>query len=168
MPELQRRQARQRTESEHGGPRQPICARHDHELLALGLESGALQPGALDGIAAGQPLLDAGLGDEPQLAGRRAVRGSADGIEEKVHGRVPVHEGGSEAPVYWSGLFAVRLTMPGLLCCYPHSAFPAITCRRRMKSSRDTSLVTDTVSVEAGLLLASLTLLPLRRCGAPG
>jgi hypothetical protein len=37
-----------------------------------------------------------------------------------------------------------------------------------MKSSRDTSLVTDTVSVEAGLLLASLTLLPLRRCGAPG
>jgi len=37
-----------------------------------------------------------------------------------------------------------------------------------MKSSRDTSLVTHTAYVVAGLLLASLTLLPLRRCGAPG
>jgi hypothetical protein len=36
-----------------------------------------------------------------------------------------------------------------------------------MKSSFDTSLISDTVTVLAGLLLASLGLLPLRRCGAP-
>ena len=37
-----------------------------------------------------------------------------------------------------------------------------------MKSSLDTSLISDSVILVAGLLLASLTLLPLRRCGAPG
>jgi hypothetical protein len=36
-----------------------------------------------------------------------------------------------------------------------------------MKSSLDSSLNTS-VTLLAGLLLASLTLLPLRRCGAPG
>jgi hypothetical protein len=37
-----------------------------------------------------------------------------------------------------------------------------------MKSSLDTSLISDSVILVAGLLLASLTLLPLRRCGATG
>jgi hypothetical protein len=37
-----------------------------------------------------------------------------------------------------------------------------------MKSSHDTSPLSDTVTLLAGLLLASLALLPLRRCGAPG
>jgi hypothetical protein len=37
-----------------------------------------------------------------------------------------------------------------------------------MKSSLDTSLISDSVIRVAGLLLASLALLPLRRCGAPG
>jgi len=39
-----------------------------------------------------------------------------------------------------------------------------------MKSSSDTSMTRlDPIAIAmAGLLLASLTLLPLRRCGAPG
>ena len=36
-----------------------------------------------------------------------------------------------------------------------------------MQSSFDSSHITS-VTLLAGLLLASLTLLPLRRCGAPG
>jgi hypothetical protein len=36
-----------------------------------------------------------------------------------------------------------------------------------MQSLLDSSLITS-VTLLAGLLLASLTLLPLRRCGAPG
>jgi len=57
--------------------------------------------------------------------------------------------------------------MHGALCCYPHPTFFALTRRRWMKSSLDSSLNTS-VTLLAGLLLASLTLLPLRRCGAPG
>jgi hypothetical protein len=36
-----------------------------------------------------------------------------------------------------------------------------------MQSSLDSSVI-NSVTLLAGLLLASLTLLPLRRCGAPG
>jgi len=57
--------------------------------------------------------------------------------------------------------------MHGTLCCYPHPVFFALTRRRWMQSSLDSSLITS-VKLLAGLLLASLTLLPLRRCGAPG
>jgi hypothetical protein len=57
--------------------------------------------------------------------------------------------------------------MHGTLCCYPFPTFLALTRRRWMQSLLDSSLFIS-VTLLAGLLLASLTLLPLRRCGAPG
>ena len=66
-------------------------------------------------------------------------------------------------------LFALRLTMARCAVLLSHTSILAVSCRRLMKSSVDTSpRYIRRPRSRAGLLLASLTLLPLRRCGARG
>jgi hypothetical protein len=62
----------------------------------------------------------------------------------------------------------VRLTIGLALCCHSQ---PDIRCpagKIEMKSFADSSYIDRPAVALEGLLLLSLSLLPLRRCGAPG